>query len=121
MDLIDAFGKRFPAADDHGHELGGVDDIAGGLGEIAPATEGLLRKRQDIVDLGHGHDSEPAQMGIEDHRLGLIIADDPDPDMTLEFMQLGFELGSKVGILEVMDRSVEHPVMGHGHAAARGT
>jgi hypothetical protein len=57
-----------------------------------------------IIYFADRHDGKGAQAGANDQGLGIVIADNPDTLVALQFGQVGFEFGSKVVIFNIMDR-----------------
>ena len=57
----------------------------------------------DVIDFRHGNDGKLSQMGIDDDRLRIRIADDSDTCIARELRKSGLELGSEIRIFQIMD------------------
>jgi len=80
-----------------------------------------LHKIADVVDLCHRDDAELPQVGIENHWLGLIVADDADAQMTLEFMELRLEFRPEIGIFQVVNGPGKTSPMDNSHPTPHRT
>ena len=120
--ILDAVHEVLALGDEEGHQLGGVGEAHAQLGEVLLVGEAVVDQLVDVVDFGHRTDGELAQVRVDDDGLRVGVADDADAEVALKLIHahLIAELGAEIGILDVMDRAVEHgAVVGH-HTRALG-
>ena len=83
---------------------------------MLPVAEAMIHQLVHIVDFGDGGDDELAQMRVHHDGLGIRVADDANADVAREFPYLVIELGSEIGVFDVMDRTMEQFAIVSDHA-----
>ncbi len=58
-----------------------------------------------IINLRHRHDREFTEVGVDNDRLRIRIADNTDPSFSFEFRKPRFKLGAEIKILQIVDRT----------------
>jgi hypothetical protein len=59
----------------------------------------------DIVDFADRHDPKGPQVGTDNQRLRVMIADDANSFAAAQFWKIGFEFGPEIIIFDVVDRA----------------
>ena len=104
MDKPDTFGKAALLADEGRHQLGGIDPAPGhGIEMTAAEGQVLVDQLIGIVDDPHRADGVGSQLGTNQQRLGIGIADTADHRGALHFFENMLKLGSEGGVFDVMD------------------
>ena len=116
VDVADAVYEVLSLGDEEGHQLGGVGEAHAQLGEVLLVGEAVVDQLVNVVDFGHRADGELAEVRVDDDGLCVGVADNADAEVALKLIHAHFiaELSAEIGILDVVDRTVEHSaVIGH--------
>ncbi len=107
--------------DQRGHDLGRVDVAAAHLGQVdAPLAERLAGQRLGIGHHADRGDGVVAQVGADEQRLVVGVADDADAAAPAQALEVGVELRAELGVLDVVDDADEPLGAQDGQAAALG-
>ncbi len=73
-----------------------------------------------VADFGNSHDSEFSEMGIDNDRLRVVVADNADSYITLELWKFVFKLGAEISVFDAVDTAAEAIVfrVESGHAGS---
>ena len=107
--------------DERGDDFGRVVLAVAVLGEVdVVLLDGLPGQLLDVVELADGHDAVHAEVGRDQERLVVHVADDADAALrAAEPFQVGSELGPEHLVGDVVDGTDDGTVgIGDGHAAA---
>ena len=67
----------------------------------------ILFQFLDVIDLGNRHDGELTEVGVDDDRLRIRIADDTDPGISHKLVESRLELRTKIRTFQIVNRTCE--------------
>ena len=101
------------------HQLGGVDLAIADLGEMGSvAPEQFAGELLEVVHLSYRDDGVGTEMGRDDERLVLVVADDTEAHGAVHRGQIILEFAAELGVGDVVDRPGEAVAVAHNHATA---
>ena len=101
--ILNALHKGVALNEQQGHEFGLVRTARREFGKVLVLAEELGCQRIDIVDFGHRDDGKAPQVGVNDERLRIGVADDADArGASLETAERALELGTEVRVFKVV-------------------
>ena len=116
--VLNAFHEGLSPDYQQADKLCDVDFPAAELGEIHSFGEEFFGQRLGVVDPCHRDKREPSQMRVDQHWLGVCVADDSDSGVAGEFAKLVFKAAAEIAVLEAVDPSHESPIRVEGRETA---
>ncbi len=107
-------------ADQHAHEFSGVDLAFAGFGKMNAPIKGVGCQLGPVVDFRHGGNAESPQVGSDNQRLGIIVADYADALVSLQVRELGLEFRPEIAVFNILDGLCHAPAVFHSHSAPFG-
>ena len=122
--VLEAIDNRVAGRDERGNDFGRTDHTARGrvLQLHAVVAEEFVLEFFDVRQEADGDNRERAELGRHHERLRVGVGDDADANLAREGCDVVFELAAERGILDVVDRTMEHSVrLENRHTATVGS
>ena len=117
--ILDTLYKVLSLDNEQGYQLRLIGLAGAKLGKMHVLLEQLSLQFDNICNLGHRDNGKTSQMGVQNDRLRIRIADNTDTGIPLELVQFIFKLRTEISTFQIVDGAVETvslPVVG-GHTA----
>ena len=105
VDIFNTFDKILSLRNQQRYQFGLVRLARTQFGEVHIRFQQILFQFLDVIYLGNRHDGELTEMGVDDNRLRIRIADDTDSGISHKLVESRLELCTKIRTFQIVNRT----------------